>query len=137
MRDEALPRFANDAFYRAFRDRDQAAMARLWSLRQPLLCAHPGARPLYERAAVLESWANILGSPNCPRLEYRIERVLHCGELVLITCYEWSRAQPDGMLLATNGFMLEAGEYRMTIHQAGPVRALVLSGDTGGGERVH
>lgn len=59
------------------------------------------------------------------------------GELVLITCYEWSRAQPDAMLLATNGFVLEAGEYRMTIHQAGPVRALMLSGDADGGERMH
>lgn len=65
------------------------------------------------------------------------EHLLHCGELVLITCYEWSRAQPDAMLLATNGFVLEAGEYRMTIHQAGPVRALMLSGDADGGERMH
>lgn len=137
MRDEAALRLANDAFYRAFRDRDQAAMARLWAQRQPLLCAHPGARPLYERAAVLDSWASILGSANCPRLEYRIERILCCGELVLITCYEWTRAQPDAVLLATNGFVPEAGEYRMIIHQAGPVRALVLSGDAGGSKRVH
>lgn len=137
MPDEASLRLANDAFYRAFRDRDQAAMARLWAQRQPLLCAHPGARPLYERAAVLDSWASILGSPNCPRLEYRIERILCCGELVLITCYEWTRAQPDAVLLATNGFVPEAGEYRMTIHQAGPVRALVMSGAAGGSMRVH
>ncbi len=126
MRDEARLRFANDAFYQAFRERSLEAMEHLWARRLPLLCAHPGARPLYERAAILESWQQILGNPHCPVLEYRVERVLQHGELTLITGYEWSRAQPDATLLATNGFAREDGHYRMVLHQAGPVRAVVM-----------
>ncbi|MFZ5654777.1 MAG: nuclear transport factor 2 family protein [Pseudomonadota bacterium] len=137
MADESLLRAANDAFYQAFRDRDREAMERLWARRRPLLCAHPGARPLYEYRAVLDSWAGILGNPNCPRLEYRIERILHWGELALLSCYEWTRAQPDALLLATNGFVFEEGAYRMVIHQAGPVRGLVLSGGPETGTRLH
>lgn len=135
--DESLLRVANESFYKAFRERDVAAMGRLWAHGQPLLCVHPGARPLYARAAILASWEGLLHSANCPRLEYRVERILHCGEWVLVTCYEWSRQQPDAVLLATNGFVLEAGEYRMAIHQAGPVRATVFSGDTRPEEQVH
>ncbi len=127
MNAEALLRFANDAFYQAFRDRELAAMERLWARRLPLLCAHPGARPLYERAAVLESWNQILGGPNCPVLEHRIESILRYGELALITGYEWNRAQPDAVLLATNGFMAEDGQYRMVLHQAAPVRAVTMT----------
>lgn len=126
MNAEALLRFANDVFYQAFRDRELAAMERLWAQRLPLLCAHPGARPLYERADILASWQQILGNPHCPVLECRIERVLQYGELGLIVGYEWSRAQPDGVLLATNGFMEEDGQYRMVWHQAGPVRAVTM-----------
>lgn len=127
MNAEALLRFANDAFYQAFRDRELAAMERLWAQRLPLLCAHPGARPLYERAAVLESWNQILSRPSCPVLEHRIECIHRYGPLALITGYEWSRAQPDGVLLATNGFMEEDGQYRMVLHQAGPVRAVTMT----------
>ena len=77
--DESLLRVANESFYKAFRERDVAAMGRLWAHGRPLLCVHPGARPLYARAAILASWEGLLHSANCPRLEYRVERILHCG----------------------------------------------------------
>ena len=137
MNEEARLRFANDSFYQAFRNRELDAMERLWARRLPLLCAHPGARPLYDRDGVLESWHQILGNPNCPVLEYRVERIQWYGELALMLCYEWSRAQPDAVLLATNGFMAEDGEYQMVLHQAGPVRAVVMSGATDPRTPIH
>lgn len=129
MREEALLHFVNDAFYQAFRERSLGAMEALWAQRLPLVCAHPGARPLYERAEILESWQQILGNPHCPVLECRVERVSQYGELGLITCYEWSRAQPEACLLATNGFVREDGQYRMVWHQAGPVRGVAMAAD--------
>lgn len=137
MNAEALLRFANDAFYQAFRDRELEAMDRLWARRLPLLCAHPGARPLYDRDAVLESWNQILGNPNCPVLECRIERIHWYGELALIAGYEWSRAQPTAVLFAMNGFQVEDGDYRLVLHQAGPVRGVVLSADPAPRAPVH
>jgi hypothetical protein len=34
--------FANEAFYRAFADRDIDAMDALWARGEPVLCIHPG-----------------------------------------------------------------------------------------------
>ncbi len=117
--DEIL--FANAAFYAAFRARDSAAMGRVWAATLPALCIHPGLPPLTERAQVLASWQEILGSRNCPTLDHQVHRVLHYADMALVTCYEWSKSQPEGALLATNGFAREDGAYRMILHHAGPV----------------
>ena len=34
--------FANEAFYRAFADRDMAAMDGVWAVHAPVACIHPG-----------------------------------------------------------------------------------------------
>ena len=34
--------FANEAFYRAFADREMAAMADVWAAEAPVSCIHPG-----------------------------------------------------------------------------------------------
>ncbi len=34
--------FANEAFYRAFVDRDLATMEQVWSRRDSVVCIHPG-----------------------------------------------------------------------------------------------
>jgi hypothetical protein len=39
---------ANRAFYRAFNDRDFAAMDALWAPTGPVVCLHPGHPPLFE-----------------------------------------------------------------------------------------
>ena len=113
--------FATAAFYQAFLERDLAAMDRLWAQHLPVLCIHPGAAPLATREQILASWHDILTSPRAPILEHRIEGILHFGEMALVICYEWSRAQPDAALVATNGFAQENGAYRMVLHHAGPV----------------
>lgn len=113
--------FANAAFYDAFRARDSAAMGRVWAAALPVLCIHPGSPPLTGLAEVLASWRDILGSRNCPSLDHRVHSVQHYRDMALVACYEWSPAQPEGALLATNGFAREGGAYRMVLHHAGPV----------------
>jgi len=134
--DDAL-QFANAAFYQAFLDRDLAAMDRVWALRLPVLCIHPGAAPLATREQVLASWHDILANPRSPILEHRIETVLHFGDVALLTCYEWSKAQPDAALVATNGFALEDGVYRMILHHAGPVHSSAVAGPAPPKRRIH
>ncbi|MGE3297070.1 MAG: nuclear transport factor 2 family protein [Porticoccaceae bacterium] len=134
--DDAL-HVANAAFYQAFLERDLAAMDRLWALRLPVLCIHPGAAPLATREQVLASWHNILVNPRSPILEHRVETVLHFGDIALLTCYEWSKNQPDAALVATNGFALEEGVYKMILHHAGPVAGSALPGPTPPRPRLH
>ena len=40
--------FANEAFYRAFADREMPAMVDLWATEAPVSCIHPGHEPLLE-----------------------------------------------------------------------------------------
>ena len=134
--DDAI-HFANAAFYQAFRDRDLAAMDRVWALRAPILCIHPGAAPLATREQVLASWHDILANPRSPILEHRVETILHFGDIALLTCYEWSKAQPDAALVATNGFVLENGVYKMILHHAGPVHGSAVPGPTPPRPRIH
>src|SRR5436189_231886 len=60
--------FANESFYRAFAARDAAAMEALWATDLPVACIHPGWAPLTGRAAVMQSWRNILSNANAPKV---------------------------------------------------------------------
>ena len=53
--------FANEAFYRAFADRDFKAMSELWAHDLPSVCIHPGWPALTGRTRILASWERILG----------------------------------------------------------------------------
>jgi ketosteroid isomerase-like protein len=105
---------ANEAFYRAFRDGDTAAMDALWARRAEVACIHPGAAPLSGREAVIESWNEILGGP--PPIHCVRPRVHQLGDTGFVICGE---RVPGGVLVATNIFVREDGAWRMVHHHAG------------------
>jgi len=108
--------FANEAFYRAFADRDMAAMDAVWSARFDVACLHPGWQPLFGRAAVMESWSNILGNPQSPKIRPREPHVQLLGETAVVVCYE----EIDGsFLLASNVYVHEGQIWKMVLHQGG------------------
>jgi ketosteroid isomerase-like protein len=111
---------ANATFYRAFTEGDYDRMNGLWAQRAPVACIHPAARTLIGRAAVLESWRQILGSTS--RFELRCDQpVVHViGDVAIVSCYEGSNEEP-AHLAATNVFVLEDGNWRMVHHHAGSV----------------
>ena len=112
--------FANEAFYRAFADRDFAAMEALWSARNPVACIHPGWNLIAGYEQVMASWRGILSNPQSPAVACRRPQVFMQGEGAFVVCFE----EVDGaFLIATNYFRREAGGWRMTHHQAGPVPA--------------
>jgi ketosteroid isomerase-like protein len=114
VRDAVL--FANEAFYRAFADRDMRAMDAAWSSRLDVACLHPGWQPLFGRAAVLESWAAILGNPQSPKIRARDAKVQMHGEIAVVVCYE----EIDGQfLVASNVFVHEGQIWKMVLHQGG------------------
>ena len=116
--DEALA--ANEAFYRAFDDGDREAMRRLWAERAPVVCVHPGGAAIVGREAVLASWDAILGAPTRPAIVCLSPNALCYDGFALVSCVE---RLSGGVLVATNGFVLEDGAWRMALHQAGPAPA--------------
>jgi hypothetical protein len=108
--------FANEAFYRAFADRDFKAMAGLWAQDLPCVCIHPGWPALAGRTRVLASWERILGGQP-PPIACHLPEVHFVDRTALVVCYE---AIKDDWLVATNGFARVEGRWRMVFHQAGP-----------------
>ncbi len=107
---------ANQSFYDAFAARDMEAMARLWSSSAEIACVHPGWDALDGREAVLTSWRDILAHPGGPRIRCANARAYVMGEAAFVVCHE---ILGQGMLVATNGFVREAGGWRMVHHHAG------------------
>lgn len=130
MTDQAdqLIRFANEAFYAAFAGADLDAMNDLWARNASLACLHPGAAPLFQRATIMNSWAQILsGGPT--DIVCRDPRIVSSAGVALVVCYE---VIGDGALLATNGFVQEGGRWRMVLHHAGPSQARPAPPDSHG-----
>ncbi len=109
---------ANDAFYRAFNDRDIEAMDALWALEAPVWCVHPGWNMLTGRDEVMQSWRAILSNPAQERIVAGGASVLVRGELAIVTCRELVSGNP---LAATNAFVRENGDWKLVQHHSSPV----------------
>jgi ketosteroid isomerase-like protein len=109
---------ANLEFYRAFTTHDVGAMERIWALETPVLCLHPGSELLRGRAAVLESWRQILSSPEAPHVVVHEDQAFLFGEVGIVTCEE---ELDGGSLAATNMFVKEQGRWCLVHHQASPI----------------
>ncbi len=120
MSDTASLLFANEAFYRAFADKDMEAMADLWSRDQPVSCVHPGWGPLFDRSEVLSSWAAILNAPEAPDIRCVNPTVQLYGDLGTVICFEKLQG---GTLVATNIFVRQGSLWKMIHHQGAPTSA--------------
>jgi ketosteroid isomerase-like protein len=117
---EAAVLRANASFYRAFTRGDFQAMSALWAQHAPVSCFHPGSTLLRGRQNVLASWRQIIAEPAPFEMRCDHPDVQLFGALAIVTCYEGNGEQP-AHLAATNVFVLEAGDWRMVHHQAGPL----------------
>ena len=109
---------ANRAFYRAFNDRDYAAMEQIWAPSGAMVCLHPGQAPLHERTDILRSWQGILGHPESPKVRCTDEWVVGRAGLAIVVCRE---ILANGQLMATNTFVRLSGGWHMVGHHSGPV----------------
>ena len=48
--------FANEAFYRAFTDRDMDVMEHVWASEAPVCCIHPGWEAIHGHDDVIEQY---------------------------------------------------------------------------------
>lgn len=107
---------ANAAFYRAFAAADIEAMTGLWAEVAPVACIHPGWGLLSGRREVLESWRRIFANAP-PDILCHGARAFLLDEAAYVVCFE---IMSEGVLIATNVFVREAGGWRIVHHQAGP-----------------
>jgi ketosteroid isomerase-like protein len=107
---------ANHAFYRAFVNRDLAAMETLWAKATPVACLHPGQAPLLTRDAIMASWQAILRNPSSPT-EIRLieDSIVVRGPMAVVVCRE---ILPSAHLMATNAFVREGDMWKMAHHQS-------------------
>ena len=109
---------ANAAYYRAFSTGDFAAMSRIWA-DDAVSCVHPGWSALVGRDAVVESYRNILASPNRVRIAHRDDTPIVSGDEGRVLCVEI--VEGTALLAATNCWRRVGGTWRMTHHQASPI----------------
>ena len=116
MSQEAAILFANQAFYEAFQARDLATMEQLWAEDLPVACIHPGWQALTTREEVMESWSAILNNPDSPRVSCRNAQAFQSADTAFVICYE---VIGRSVLVATNIFVSQQGQWRLIHHQAG------------------
>jgi ketosteroid isomerase-like protein len=106
---------ANDAFYKAMREGDYAAMERLWAERRTVTCTHPDWHMLVGREAVMESWRVILTEHEPPEIWPTEAQAIVTGSTAMVLCTE----RIGGLeLVASNGFVREGARWRILNHQS-------------------
>ena len=109
--------FANEAFYRAFADREMPAMLDVWATEAPVSCIHPGWGLLEDLDEVLGSWEAILSNPGSPAINCLGAQAHLLGEMGYVICYE---EIDENYLIATNIFVQEGRRWKLVHPQAGP-----------------
>ena len=116
------PEDAERAFYHAFAQCDLQAMGQVWA-DEGVICIHPGSTLLQGRAAVLQSWTQILTGASRPSVRVRSINRLRLGDLAVhvveeeITPGSGSTGSPT-LVLATNVFRLIDGAWYLVEHHA-------------------
>jgi hypothetical protein len=109
---------ANAAFYDAFARRDVTAMTDLWAQSHPVSCAHPGWDLLSGRDEVIACWLAILGAEDAPKIACSRATAEVFDRVAYVLCLE---TLEEGVLIATNVFVLEEGVWKIAHHQAGAI----------------
>ncbi len=109
---------ANEAFYRAFNQKDPEAMDAVWARSDSVSCTHPGWNLLTGRDRVMESWHGILTNPGQPKIVTGGATVRFFGNAAVVLCRELVAGSP---LAATNIYVREDDSWKLVHHQSGPV----------------
>lgn len=107
---------ANRNFYDAFARADYQTMEELWAREHEIAIIHPGWSPLHGRRAVLDAWRRIFDNSSGSHLNCSEAEVYFINEAAFVICIE---RMPEGEVVATNVFVQEHGEWKITHHHGG------------------
>lgn len=122
--DERAALAANEAFYRAFCERDSRTMEGLWAIDVPVSCVHPGRPPMRDRDSILRSWRAIFNEESMPEVSPEDSSAAVMGSVACVTCFErltGRHGEDLGILVATNLFVRESGAWRLCHHHSSPL----------------
>ena len=120
---------SNQNFYNAFNKSDLDLMTRAW-LNDPIAkCIHPGWDVLTGFKPIIESWRRIFSAAQDLEIKLSHVEVIVSEDLAWVACQEnLFSISTSGVQLskvhATNIFKQVAGEWKMILHHASPVRGL-------------
>jgi len=106
---------ANHDFYSAFRSGDFASMDALWAHKNPVSVYHPNWQGIEGRDAVMASWFELMVVSEPPMVSPRDESVILTGNRAVVLCTE---CLGESHLIASNLFVLEGDDWKITHHQA-------------------
>jgi ketosteroid isomerase-like protein len=110
---------ANERFYAAFAGRDVDAMEATWAETSAVACLHPGWPPIRGRDEVLASFRSIFDNDDSPPIRCEAPTVTRHGDVAAtVVCRE---RIGNAVLVATNVFVREGGDWRMSHHHASPI----------------
>ena len=115
--------FANEAFYRAFVDKDLPTLNEIWAVDKSVSCIHPGWNALDDREDIMQSFAEIIGGPAPPQIECHTPQATIHGDTGVVICYEVIDGE---VLVATNIFVRSVSTWLMGHHHAGPASSLPI-----------
>lgn len=115
--------FANEAFYRAFADKDIHSLKAIWAEDKSVSCIHPGWNALDDREDIMQSFSQIIDGPAPPQIECHAPQATIHGDTGIVICYE---AIGGEVLVATNIFVRDGSTWQMVHHHAGPASNLPL-----------
>ena len=126
------PEAAEAAFYAAFSGMNLQAMKSVWAEGADSLCIHPAGMPIAGYAAIMASWADILGGHQGVELQCEPISRLHGPDSMVSTVYEHFKppgvTAPLAPVLATNVYRLLGGRWKLVVHHASPVVSQVQGG---------
>ena len=122
---------ANKVFYDAFRRADYETMESLWATEHDIAVIHPGWSPLHGRKAVLDAWRRIFEGATGSNMNCTEATAYFMGGVAFVVCIE---RMPEGEVVATNIFVQEHGEWKITHHHGGLIAQ--MAGDPSG-DVVH
>lgn len=99
-----------------------AALEKVWSTDDAIVCIHPGSERIIGRRNVLDSFAEMF--VDAPALQFRIVDTLQTGNAGLAVHLVREEIALDGELVSsmvsTNIYQIENGSWRMLLHHASP-----------------
>lgn len=116
---------AEAAFYEAFERASLGDMMAVWADDGTLVCVHPMSARLIGRAAITDSWRQILGSGERMRFELG-DTVISAGDDISVHwVHEHISVGDDrrSLIIATNVYRLGAAGWRMVAHHGSPGHA--------------
>ncbi len=116
----------NEAFYRAFANRDITSMSRLWWQGATSLCIHPGGNILIGWETIRSSWESIFRHTDLLEIETEIIKVEVDRAIAYVVVREIVLQSNRGRKvkassLATNIFQKMAQEWYLVQHHGSPI----------------